>query len=59
MAALGPAFCVTFPVKLLEEIKFPISKLHEDKSLSITEICKTLKISRSTFYRYVQMKPNE
>jgi len=25
MAALGPAFSVTFPIKLLAEIKFPIS----------------------------------
>ncbi len=30
-------------------------KLHVDKSLSIDEICETLKISRSTYYRYVRM----
>ena len=30
-------------------------KLHEDRGLSIAEICKTLKISRSTFYRYVRL----
>ena len=30
-------------------------KLHLDKSLSIDEICETLKISRSTYYRYVRM----
>jgi len=30
-------------------------KLHADKSLEIDDICKTLRISRSTFYRYVQM----
>jgi len=30
-------------------------KLHTDKSLEIDDICKTLRISRSTFYRYVQM----
>jgi DNA invertase Pin-like site-specific DNA recombinase len=30
-------------------------KLHLDKSLSIDEICETLRISRSTYYRYVRM----
>ncbi|MFH1919516.1 MAG: recombinase family protein [Planctomycetota bacterium] len=30
-------------------------KLHADKSLEIDDICKTLRISRSTFYRYVGM----
>ena len=30
-------------------------KLHQDKSLEIDDICKTLRISRSTFYRYVRM----
>ena len=29
-------------------------KLHADKSLEIEDICKTLRISRSTFYRYVR-----
>ncbi len=29
--------------------------LHADKSLDIGDICKTLRISRSTFYRYVRM----
>lgn len=28
-------------------------KMHTDKDLSIAEICKTLKISRATFYRYI------
>lgn len=28
-------------------------KLHADKCLDIDDICKTLRISRSTFYRYV------
>ena len=28
-------------------------KLHQDKSIDIDDICKTLNISRSTFYRYV------
>ncbi len=30
-------------------------KLHEDYSLSIADICVRLKISRSTYYRYVSM----
>jgi hypothetical protein len=28
-------------------------KMHADKSLSIGDICKTLQISRATFYRYL------
>jgi DNA invertase Pin-like site-specific DNA recombinase len=31
-------------------------KMHKDQSLSIDNICKTLKISRATFYRYLAMK---
>jgi ACT domain-containing protein len=30
-------------------------KLHADKSLEIDDDCKTLRISRSTFYRYVRL----
>ena len=30
-------------------------KLHAYKSLEIDDICKTLRLSRSTFYRYVRM----
>ena len=30
-------------------------KLHADKSISINDICKTLKISRATLYRYLSM----
>jgi DNA invertase Pin-like site-specific DNA recombinase len=30
-------------------------KLHADKSLEIDDICSTLRISRSTFYRYVRL----
>ncbi len=30
-------------------------KLHADKSLDIDDICRTLRISRSTLYRYVQL----
>ena len=30
-------------------------RLHKDRGLSINEICKTLGISRPTFYRYVAL----
>ena len=30
-------------------------KLHADKSIEIDDVCKTLRISRSTFYRYVRL----
>ena len=30
-------------------------KLHADKSVEIDDICSTLRISRSTFYRYVRL----
>jgi DNA invertase Pin-like site-specific DNA recombinase len=30
-------------------------RMYLDKSLSITDICKTLQISRATFYRYISM----
>ncbi|MDX2506941.1 MAG: helix-turn-helix domain-containing protein [Gammaproteobacteria bacterium] len=28
--------------------------MHQDKSLSIDQICQSLKISRATFYRYLE-----
>ena len=31
-------------------------KMFGDTSISITDICKTLRISRSTYYRYVRME---
>lgn len=31
-------------------------KLHADKSLEIDDICKTLRISRLTFYRYIRLR---
>ena len=31
-------------------------KLHADESLGIDDICKTLRISRSMFYRYVGLE---
>jgi DNA invertase Pin-like site-specific DNA recombinase len=30
--------------------------MHKDKEMNIGEICKTLRISRTTFYRYLNMK---
>ena len=30
-------------------------KLHADTSLEIDDICRTLRISRSTFYRHVRL----
>ncbi|WP_146369605.1 helix-turn-helix domain-containing protein [Symmachiella macrocystis] len=30
--------------------------MHADKSMEIDDICKTLRISRSTFYRYVRLE---
>ncbi len=39
-----------------DEAKVLLSKkLHKDQTLEIDDICKTLRISRSTFYRYVRM----
>ena len=31
-------------------------KMYENKSLSIDDICKTLCVSRATFFRYIKMK---
>jgi ACT domain-containing protein len=31
-------------------------KLRDDHTLTIDDICKTLNISKSTYYRYVRMK---
>ena len=31
-------------------------KLYQDKSVSLDDICATLKMSKSTLYRYVTMK---
>lgn len=31
-------------------------EMHKNKSLTIDEICKSLEVSRATFYRYVNMK---
>src|SRR3954470_1463415 len=43
----------------LDEAKVRAARrLHDDHTLSIDDICKTLNISKSTYYRYVQMKKN-
>jgi hypothetical protein len=34
-------------------------KLYCDKTINLDDICATLKMSKSTLYRYVAMKPNE
>ena len=34
-------------------------KLHGDTSITITDICKTLNISRSTYYRYLGLGPDD
>ena len=44
------------PKSLLIGAKVVLAKkLRVDKSLEIEDICKTLRISRSTFYRYVRL----
>jgi DNA invertase Pin-like site-specific DNA recombinase len=43
------------PKLLKDSPKIKLAKrLHEDKSLSIAEICETMKISRSTLYWYLK-----
>jgi DNA invertase Pin-like site-specific DNA recombinase len=44
------------PIDLDEAKVRAARRLHDDHTLNIDEICKTLNISRSTYYRYVQMK---
>jgi DNA invertase Pin-like site-specific DNA recombinase len=44
------------PIDLDEAKVRAARRLHDDHTLSINEICTTLNISRSTYYRYVQMK---
>jgi len=34
-------------------------RMHEDRSLGIEEICRMLKVSRATFYKYLQKKAVE
>src|SRR3990170_3284387 len=45
------------PIMQINEPKVLLArKLHGDKTIEIDDICKTLHISRSTYYRYVTMK---
>src|SRR5687767_15625805 len=46
------------PIKLDEAKVLAARRLHDDHTLNIDDICKTLDISKSTYYRYVQMKKN-
>ena len=44
------------PKVAVDEAKVVLAKkLHADKSIEIDDICKTLRLSRSTFYRYVRL----
>src|SRR6186997_3611375 len=43
------------PIDLDEAKVRAARKLHEDHTLNIDDICATLHISKSTYYRYVQM----
>jgi DNA invertase Pin-like site-specific DNA recombinase len=43
------------PVSISDPKVRTAKKLHADKSISIGDICNTLKISRATFYRYLAM----
>ena len=44
------------PKVAADEVKVVLAKkLHADNSLEIDDIWKTLRISRSTFYRYVRL----
>ncbi|MBA3482197.1 MAG: recombinase family protein [Pirellulales bacterium] len=44
------------PIDLYEAKVRAARKLHDDHTLNIDDICNTLRISRSTYYRYVQLK---
>jgi len=53
---LEPAVTRSAPLKVTsDETKVVLAKkLHADKSVEIDDICKTLRMSRSTFYRCVR-----
>ena len=43
-----------------DEPKVVLAKtLYRDKTVSLDDICTTLKMSKSTLYRYVAMNPRE
>jgi len=43
------------PVSPLDPKVRMAKRMHNDQSLSIDEICSTLRISRATFYRYISL----
>jgi DNA invertase Pin-like site-specific DNA recombinase len=47
------------PINLEEAKVRAARKLHEDHTLNIDDICTTLHISKSTYYRYVQMNEHK
>lgn len=44
------------PVSVSDPRVQTAKKMHADKSLSVTDICTTPRISRPTLYRYLAMK---
>jgi len=44
------------PISLQDPRVQTAKKMHSDKSVSVPDICKTLRISRATLYRYAGMK---
>ena len=44
------------PISLDDPRVVSAKRLHKDRSLSIDQICKTLGISRPTFYRYLALR---
>jgi DNA invertase Pin-like site-specific DNA recombinase len=47
------------PMKANEPRVFLAKKLYRDKSISLDDICSTLKMSKSTLYRYIAMHSDE
>ena len=46
-------------MKASEPKVFLAKKLYQDKTISLDDICTTLKMSKSTLYRYVAMNPSK
>ena len=46
------------PISMNEAKVLAAKKLTQDRTLSIDDICHSLRISRSTYYRYVHLKPS-
>lgn len=47
------------PLSLSDPKVVTAKKIHEDKTIKIEDICKTLRISRATLYRYLSMGKEE